>query len=135
MSSNLIHKTPFLFLRYLVIIEFFFAFLPLVAMLFFPIQAGYNETALAQELSFSVLLTIIVTSLQILIIAISFFSWYLPVFQIDSRKIAYRRAGSTEFRELISVDAIQKVKIRQGWLGRRLDYGTLLIEGTFNEWL
>ncbi|MFN2152615.1 MAG: PH domain-containing protein [Anaerolineales bacterium] len=36
---------------------------------------------------------------------------------------------------MISVDAIQKVKIRQGWLGRRLDYGTLLIEGTFNEWL
>ena len=47
-----IRKTPFLFIRYLVIIEFFFAFLPLVATLIFPIQAEYNQTMLAQELSY-----------------------------------------------------------------------------------
>lgn len=133
MSSNLIHKTPFLFLRYLVVIEFFFAFLPLITALVFPIQAEYNETALAKELSYSVLLTIIITTLQILILAISFFSWYLPVFQIDRERISYRRAGSAEFRELISIDAVRRVKIHQGWLGRRLDYGTLQIEGTFTD--
>ena len=130
-QNNTIHKTPFLFLRYLVVIEFFFAFLPLIAAFILPIQAEYNQTALAQELSYSVLLTIIMTTLQILIIAISFFTWYLPVFQIDRQRIAYRRAGSAEFRELIFVNTIQRVKIRQGWLGRRLDYGTLQIYGSF----
>lgn len=133
MSAKLIHKPPFLFLRNLVIIEFFFAFLPLIATVVFPIRAGYDETALAQELSFSVLLTIIVTTLQISILAFSFFSWYLPVYQVDRERISYRRAGSAEFRDLISMDAVQKVKIRQGLLGRRLDYGTLLIAGTHNE--
>jgi hypothetical protein len=128
-----IHKTPFLFLRYLVIIEFFFALLPLIAALVFPLRAEYNETTLAQDLSFNLLLTIILTTLQILIVAISFFSWYLPVFQIDPQKIRYRRAGSADFRELISMDAIQKVKIRQGWLGRRLDYGTLQIFGIYMD--
>lgn len=128
-----IRKTPFLFLRYLVFIEFFFALLPLIATLIFPVQAEYNQTALAQELSYNLLLTIILTTLQILIIAISFFSWYLPVFQLDRQRIAYRRAGSADFRELIEVDAIQRVKIRQGWLGRRLDYGTLRIYGNFTD--
>jgi hypothetical protein len=129
MPTKTIHKTPFLFIRYLIAIEFFFAFLPLIAALIIPLRAEYNETALAQELSYSVLLTIIVTTLQILIVAISFFSWYLPVFEIEPRKIAYRRAGSADFRELIAVEDIRKVAIRQGWLGRRLDYGTLLIYG------
>lgn len=124
-----IHKTPFLFLRYLVVIEFFFAFLPWIATLIFPVQSEYNQTPLAQGLSYNVLLTIVVTTLQILIIGISFFSWYLPVFQIDRQKIAYRRAYSTDFRELISMDAIQRVKINQGWLGRRQDYGSLTIYG------
>jgi hypothetical protein len=133
MSINTIHKTPFLFIRYLVVIEFFFAFLPLIATLVFPIQTEYNETALAQELSYTVVITIVVTTLQILIIAVSFFSWYLPVFAIDSRRISYRRAGSAEFRELISVDVIQKVQIRQGWLGHRLDYGTLWIRGSHED--
>ncbi len=73
------------------------------------------------------------TILQILILAISFFSWYLPVFQMDCNKITYRRAGSTEFRELISIDAIQRVKIRQGRLGHRLDYGMLLIFRNYTD--
>lgn len=132
-NSQSIRKTPFLFIRYLVFIEFFFALLPLIAAVIFPVQSEYNETPLAQELSYNVLLTIIVTILQILIVAISFFSWYLPAFQIDRQKITYRRAGAADFRELISIDTIQRVKIRQGWLGRRLDYGTLLIYGNFTD--
>ncbi|MFC1997144.1 helix-turn-helix domain-containing protein [Chloroflexota bacterium] len=133
MPTNTIRKTPFLFLRYLVLIEFFFAFLPLIATLIIPIQAEYNETALAQELSYNVLLTIVLTILQILIVSISFFSWYLPLFKISQQSIAYRRAGSAEFGELIRIDAIKRVKIRQGWLARRLDYGTLLIYGNYTE--
>jgi hypothetical protein len=133
MNPNTIRKTPYLFLRYIVLIEFFFAFLPLIATLIFPVQAEYNETALAQELSYTVLLTVVLTALQILIIAISFFSWYLPLFQIDHQRIAYRRAGSADFRELIAIDAIERVKIRQGWLGHRLDYGTLQIYGNFTD--
>ena len=128
-DSNTIRKTPYLFLRYLILIEFFFAALPLFASLILPVQAEYNQTALAQEISYTVLLLIILTILQILIITISFFSWYLPLFRVERQRIAYKRAGSADFRELISMDAVQHIKIHQGWLGRRLDYGTLQIVG------
>jgi membrane protein YdbS with pleckstrin-like domain len=128
-NTDTIRKTPYLFLRYLVLIEFLFAFLPFLATVIFPVQAEYNQTALAQELSYNVLLTIVLTTLQILIIAISFFSWYLPLFKIDRQRIMYRRTGSADFRELISMEAVQRVNICQRWLGRRLDYGTLQIYG------
>lgn len=106
MKPNTIRKSPFVFVRYLVVIEFFFAFLPLIAAVIFPVQAEYNQTALAQELSYNVLLTVVMTTLQILIVAISFFSWYLPLFQVNQKRITYKRAGSVDFRELIAVDTI-----------------------------
>jgi hypothetical protein len=62
-------------------------------------------------------------------VTISFFSWYLPLYQVDRQKLSYKRAGAVEFRELISVNSIQRVKIKQGWFGRRMDYGTLEIYG------
>jgi len=122
-------KTPFMFLRMLVSIEFFFALLPIVATLIFPVQEEYNQTILAQSLSYNVLLTIIITFLQILIIIISFFSWYLPIFRIDRQRISYKRSGSVDFSEQIPLDDIRRVEIRQRWLGRRFDYGNLLIYG------
>ena len=82
-DANMIRKTPYLFLRYLILIEFFFAALPLLASLILPVQAEYNQTALAQEISYTVLMLIVLTILQILIIAISFFSWYLPLFKVE----------------------------------------------------
>ena len=69
-----IRKTPFLFLRLLVFIEFFFAFLPIMAAMIFPFQDEFDQTALAQSMSYSFLFTLILTTLQILIVAISFFS-------------------------------------------------------------
>lgn len=130
MNTLTIRKTPFLFFRYLVIIEFFFAFLPLILAVVFPVQAEYNQTVLAQSLSFNLLLTIVVTFLQILILIISFFSWYLPTYKINQKRISYRHAGSSEFQELITVDIIRRVEIYQRGLGRRFDYGTLLIYET-----
>jgi membrane protein YdbS with pleckstrin-like domain len=120
-----IRKTPILFLRRLVIIEFFFAFLPLLAVLIFPLQAEYNQTGLSEALSYNVLLTVVVTTLQISIISISFFSWYLPEYQLDSDHILSKRVTALTFRELIPFAEIQQVEIRQGWLGKRLDYGNL----------
>jgi hypothetical protein len=126
-------KNLFVFLRSLAIIEFFFALLPFIASVLFSAQDEYNQTPLAQSLSYTLLFTIVLTSLQILIVSAAFFSWYLPIVQIDRQSIAYKRAGAPDFRELISTDAIQRVKIRQGLVGRRLDYGNLLIYGNSSD--
>jgi len=126
-KTMLTRKTSFLFIRLLVLIEFFFAFLPIFFTMIFPVQAEYNQTALAQSLSYTVLFAIIMTTLQILIIAISFFSWYLPLYQIDPRRVSYKRAGAVDFKEMIKIPAISCITPEQGWLGRRFDYGNVLL--------
>jgi len=125
--TDLIRKTPFMFIRMLVLVEFFFAFLPLFITMIFPVQAEYNRTALAQSLSYTMLLIIVLTTLQILIIAISFFTWYLPVYQIDRHKVAYKGVGALDFKEMIKIPAISCISPEQGWLGRRFDYGDVLL--------
>jgi membrane protein YdbS with pleckstrin-like domain len=127
MKTETFRKTPFLFLRYLFVIEFFFAFLPLIAAILFPLQEEYNQTALARELPYNLLFVLILTTLQVLIVAISFYAWYLPLFRINRKGIAYKRAGAVEFKELIPTRSIQRIRIRQGWFGRRLDFGSLQI--------
>lgn len=132
-NNNPIRKTPYIFLRNLVLIEFIFAFLPFMAALILPIQAEYNETGLAQNLSYTMLLVIFLTTLQIFILAIAFFSWYLPLYQIDRQRVTYRRAGAVDYKELITTATMERVEIHQGILGRRFDYGTLLIYGNARD--
>ncbi|MFN2150432.1 MAG: RNA-binding domain-containing protein [Anaerolineales bacterium] len=126
-DSFTLHKSPFFFIRLLVIVEFFFAFLPIFIAFVFPVQAEYNRSALARSVSFAVMAIIVLTSLQILSLALSFFAWYLPVYQVDADKVAYKRAGGREFRELIEISSISCLSPRQGWLGRRFDFGDLQI--------
>jgi membrane protein YdbS with pleckstrin-like domain len=122
-----IRKTPFIFLKYLVIIEFTFALLPFVATLIFALRDSYDQSAFAGTLSYNLLLTIVMTTLQVLIMAISFMAWYLPSYIIDDEKIIYRRGTLFEDKKLIDFPAIERIEILQGWLARRLDYGSLVM--------
>ncbi|HBX69378.1 MAG TPA: hypothetical protein DEH25_08330 [Chloroflexi bacterium] len=126
-QTIILRKTPFYFIRLLVIIEFIFAFLPVFATVIFPVQAEYNQTVLAQSLSFTVFFILVLTTLQVLIIAISFFSWYLPVYRIDPQSVGYKRSGANDFKELIKIQAISCLSPEQHWLGKRFDYGDVFI--------
>ena len=126
-DSFTIRKSPFFFIRLLVIVEFFFAFLPAFITFIFPVQAEYNQTGLARSVSYTVMALIVFATLQILILTLSFFAWYLPVYQIDSKRVAYKRIGVLEFKELIQISSISCLSPQQGWLGRRFDFGDLLI--------
>jgi membrane protein YdbS with pleckstrin-like domain len=122
-----IHKTPFLFLKWLVVIEFFFALLPFLVVLLLNLRQSYEGTGLSGTLSYNLLLTIVMTTIQVLIIAISFVAWYFPVYQVDRRQILLRRSNLFEDRKVVDTQAIAQIEVKQGRLARRLDYGTLAI--------
>jgi membrane protein YdbS with pleckstrin-like domain len=124
-----IRRTPFVFLRWLVIIEFFFALVPFLVALVANARRAYETSGAAGTVSFTLLVALVMTSLQVLIIAISFLAWYLPVYEIDSQRVVFRRANLFEDRELIRTDSIREVQLGQGWLGRKLGYGTLTLSG------
>jgi hypothetical protein len=122
-----IRKTPFLFLKWLVIIEFFFALLPFLAVLLLNLRPNYEGTPLAGTVSYNLLLAIGMTTLQVLILAISFVAWYLPVYHVDRQRILLRRSNLFEDKKVADTQAISQIEVKQGRLAGRLDYGTLVL--------
>jgi membrane protein YdbS with pleckstrin-like domain len=122
-----IRKTPFLFLKWLVIIEFFFALLPFLAVILINLRPSYEGTPLAGTVSYNLLLAIGMTTLQVLILAISFVAWYFPVYHVNRQRILLRRSNLFEDRKVADTQAISRIEVKQGRLARRLDYGTLVL--------
>lgn len=125
-----IRKTPFLFLKWLVIVEFLFALLPFLAATLTSLRYAYDGSAVSGTVSYTLLVAIAMTTLQVLILIIVFVAWYFPVYHIDKGRILYRRSNLFEDRVLIQTEAIAGVEVHQGRMARRLDYGTLAISGT-----
>ena len=122
-----IRKTPFQFLKWLVVIEFFFALLPFLVALLPNLRQSYEGAGLAATVSYNLLVTIGMTTMQVLIIGVSFVAWYFPVYQIQRDKILLRRSNLFEDKMIAETQKISGIEVHQGRLGRRLDYGTLLI--------
>lgn len=123
-----LHKSPFVFLKRLVIIEFFFAFLPFIATGLFDLVTAYENTGLATRLSFPLLTVIVMTGLQVFIVAVAFLTWYLPGYTFGEKEIIHRRANLFEDRRLVQLQDVQAVDHHFGPLGRRLGYGDVLLE-------
>jgi membrane protein YdbS with pleckstrin-like domain len=126
-DQMIIRKSPFIFIKYLVIIEFAFALLPFLATLIFSMRNTYDQSTLAGGLSYNLLITIAMTILQVLIIVISFMAWYLPSYVVTDYAVIFRRGALFEERQLADLASVQQVKLKQGWLGKRLDYGSLVL--------
>ncbi|MGB3716530.1 MAG: hypothetical protein WA996_19090 [Candidatus Promineifilaceae bacterium] len=86
-----IKQSPLIFIKYIVVIEFFFAFLPLLAFQLLGAQDSYETVGLAQTLPYGWLITIIMTTLQVLILTLTFVAWYFPAYHIDQQEIIYKR--------------------------------------------
>ena len=127
-----VRKTPFQFLRWLVAIEFFFALLPFLILLLTNLRQSYEGSGLAGTVSYNLLVALGMTTIQILIIGVSFVAWYFPVYQIQRDKILLRRSNLFEDKVIAETQKISEIEVHQGRLGRRLDYGALIIksEGT-----
>jgi len=126
-SQMIIQKSPFIFIKTLVIIEFTFALLPYLVTLIYSIRNTYDQTPLANGISNNLLFTITKTILQISFIVTSFMAWYLPNYVISDDAVIYRRGVLFEERKLADFASGQQVKLKQGWLGKRLDYGSLAL--------
>jgi hypothetical protein len=122
-----IRKTPFLFLRRLFIIEFFFAILPFLVVMLLNVRDSYNDSTLSGTMSYSLAVAIGMATIQVLIIAVSFAAWYIPAYRADQRRVVYSRSGLFEEKILVQTPSIGSIDVKQGWLGRRLDYGTLIV--------
>lgn len=134
MTENFIEvrKSPFVFIKHLVIIEFIFAVFPLFAMQLFDLQSVYERISSSGSISYTFFLVLAFTTIQVLVLCLVFLGWYLPVYQIDNEQIIHRRANIFFDRVLVNTGSIYNIKVRFGPLGRRLDYGTLILSSTLD---
>lgn len=122
-----IRRSPFVFLKRVFVIETLLAFIPIFLAAILNAQGSYDETGLAEAVSYPVLQATLIAVAQTLIIGLSFLSWYVPTYHVDRDRIVYRRGGLFEERVLANTQAIVHIAEQHGPLGRRLDYGTLVI--------
>lgn len=122
-----IKSTPFVFLRRVAYIQVGLALLAiLLTTLFGPERV--NESLRLLDTIVSLLVAIgTFTAVQVLLITLAFLTWQAETYEVDRQRIIWRRAGLFEARLIAETQKINDIHLRQGWLARQLDFGTLLI--------
>ena len=81
----------------------------------------------ARSVSFNLFIVIVVTTVQVLIIAITFVIWYFPVYVVDREQILHQSGSLLGNKKLLNTSLINQVIVKQGRLAKNLNYGTLHI--------
>lgn len=122
-----VRKSPFVFLRWLVAVEFLFAMLPFLVAVLTGLRAKYETTDLGGSVPYPLLVAVVAAALQALIIALFFTAWYFATYYLDRERLTYSRGPLFENKLLVPTPTISAVQIQHGPLGQRLDYGSLVI--------
>jgi hypothetical protein len=120
-----IKTSPIIFLKRLIFIELLWALLTTWLSLQFNFGQVYEALQLRRIASFSIIVALIVTSLQILFVAIAFVTWYFDTYRVDRRKITHQRGNFFGVSDVALTQALTDVKVRQSRLGRTFNYGNL----------
>ncbi len=126
-------RSPFVFLKALVLIIALFAFLPIAVDWLFGIEATYTASGLNRSLPYDILVTLLVTGLELLIILLYFFAWYVTTYHVNEEEIIQSRGGVMGEHKIAETQQISQIDIEQGFLARRFNYGTLVLRDGANE--
>lgn len=127
-SEIVIRKSPFVFLKRVAALIFFFALLPTLVALVLDFRSEYQASPLAEIVpDFTLFVVILLALVQFLLVAVAFMTWYLPAYVVNSQKIVRRGGGLQGDKVLANLGAVGAVVASQGPLGRRLDYGDLAL--------
>lgn len=128
-NDLIIRISPFMFLKRLVLIEFFFALAPAILLvvidILFNVRGNYEGLALANTLSYNFLFILLLTILQIAIVGTVFASWYASIYLVNPQQLRFQGLFLRTPRIIANTPAITHIDIKQGRLGTRFDYGTL----------
>jgi len=127
-SEIVIRKSPFVFLKRVAVLIFFFALLPTLVALVLDFRSEYQASPLAEIVpDFTLFVVILLALVQFLLVVVAFVTWYLPVYVVDSQQIVQKGGGLHGEKKLADLASIADSAASQGPLGRRLDYGSLTL--------
>ncbi len=126
-STLTIKKSPAVFLKHLAIWQLIFAFLPALSVILLPVEATYNEWIGNQTVTFTIAWVLFFTAIQIFILGIVFYSWWSSYYVINKKQILKQKEGFVGTMPLGNTYAITQIDTKQGYLGKKLNYGKLII--------
>jgi hypothetical protein len=122
-----IKQSPAVFLKRLAILQLVFAVTPAFLVAALRIEDTYNQWVVAAALTFNFAWTILFTTIQIVILAIVFYFWWVSYYLITKEQILRQREGIIGSVPLANTYAITDIQIKQRFLGKKLNYGTLIV--------
>ncbi len=120
-----IKTSPVVFLKRLVIIEFLFAIGTTLISVSINLPGIYATSPLVSLASFGLIAGVFVTSIQILIVAAAFTTWYFDTYRVSKLKIMHWHASVFGERTIAQTQAVTGIKVVQSAVGHKLNYGTL----------
>ena len=123
-----VRRSPFLFIKWVIVIEFVFALLPFLIELLFNSQRAYEATGAARSLPYNLLVLLLMALIQVLIVVGAFVLWQMPSYHFDGAQVIYRFGAGGTPRRLFTLADVARVEVKQGWLARRFDYGSVVVE-------
>jgi len=99
----------------------------LIHLLVEDLTETYQILPFAGSISFTLFTALAATTAQVLIVAIAFLTWYVPVIVVDRNEIMQQRGSFLGDRKLAITPFIDQVTVKQGPLAKGLNYGTLII--------
>ena len=120
-----IKPSPIVFIRWLIAIELIGVLISLFVTFSIDVPVLYQDLPISRYASLSIVLSIAATLLQLVIIALAFFIWYVNTYRINRDKITHLQANFFGTSELIQTQTIAKINTIQSGLGQKFNYGTL----------
>ncbi len=126
----ILKRSPVVFLKIIILVEFLFAFLPIFLALIFQAAAAeyFDASFLAQILSFNLFVVVMGMVVQIFAITAAFAIWFVPTYTITPENIFLTRGSILADLEIARTPEILDIQVEQRWLGRKLGYGSLILK-------
>jgi len=124
-TSMIVRQSPFVFIQRIAVAEFLFSVLLLLTTASTTTTEAYETTGADAVISFPLLLAVVITLLQVLIIVVTFMSWYFPAYRLAPAAVLRKSGPFAQERTMTETSAINKVAVKEGWLARQLGYGSL----------
>ncbi len=127
-SAEIVVKpSPIVFLRWLIIIELVSVVISLLFTFGLDLPATYQNWPVSRYVSFSIMVSLVATGLQLAIIGGAFFIWYVNTYRINRDRITHLQATFFGSSELMRTQAITDINVSQSAMGRRFNYGSLAL--------
>jgi hypothetical protein len=115
------------FVKRLGILEIFFAFLTFISRYYNQLVGFTTSLPVLNPIELSFITVVIISLVQIFLIILIFFSWYLEKFTITSKALFFSRTDAFRKTLIPDLKTITAIEVSQGKFSSSFNYGSIIV--------